>query len=125
LLIWTFVEEFSKAMGKTVETIAKSSLQALHQYQWPGNVRELRNVIERAMILTSGTTLKIDLPGVIAAPVTRRVWSPWPKPNANTSSGFCNSLEGASGARGGAADILGLKPTTLESRMARLGLRRR
>ena len=123
LLIWTFVEEFSKAMGKTVETIAKSSLQALHQYQWPGNVRELRNVIERAMILTSGTTLKIDLPGVIAAPAARLVTL------AEAEREHIQRVLQFTGGRirgaGGAADILGLKPTTLESRMARLGLRRR
>ncbi|NJM13235.1 MAG: sigma-54-dependent Fis family transcriptional regulator, partial [Synechococcaceae cyanobacterium SM1_2_3] len=124
LLIWTFVEEFSKAMGKTVETIAKSSLQALHQYQWPGNVRELRNVIERAMILTSGPTLKIDLPGVIAAPSSLRLVT-LAEAEREHLQRVLQFTQGRIRGAGGAADILGLKPTTLESRMAKLGLRRR
>ncbi len=124
LLIWTFVEEFSKAMGKTVETIAKSSLQALHQYQWPGNVRELRNVIERAMILTSGPTLKIDLPGVITAAASPRLVT-LAEAEREHIQRVLQFTQGRIRGAGGAAEILGLKPTTLESRMARLGLRRR
>jgi transcriptional regulator with GAF, ATPase, and Fis domain len=124
LLVWTFVEEFSKAMGKSVEAIAKSSLQALQHYPWPGNVRELRNVIERAMILASGPSLRIDLPDAAAAPVARGL--------TTLAEAECEHIQRvleATGGRirgaGGAAEILGLKPTTLESRMAKLGLRRR
>ncbi len=122
LLVWTFVEEFSKAMGKPVEAIAQSSLQALQQYAWPGNVRELRNVIERAMILASGSTLKIDLPGA-AAPVSRGLMT-----LAEAEREHIQRVLETTGGRirgiGGAAEILGLKPTTLESRMAKLGLHR-
>ena len=124
LLVWTFVEEFSKAMGKPVEAIAKLSLRALQQYQWPGNVRELRNVIERAMILASGPSLRIDLPGAAAAPVARGLTT-----LAEAEYEHIQRVLEATGGRirgaGGAAEILGLKPTTLESRMAKLGLRRR
>lgn len=124
LLVWTFVEEFSKAMGKPVEAIAKLSLRALQQYQWPGNVRELRNVIERAMILASGPSLRIDLPGAAAAPVVRG-----PATLAEAECEHIQRVLEATGGRirgaGGAAEILGVKPTTLESRMAKLGLRRR
>jgi len=123
LLVWTFVEEFSTAMGKSVETIAKASLRALQQYQWPGNVRELRNVIERAMILASGSTLKIDLPGAVVGPVSRSLST-----LADAEREHIQRVLEATGGRirgaGGAAEILGLKPTTLESRMAKLGLRR-
>ena len=51
LLVWRFVEEFSKAFGKRIDTIDKDSLTALQQSRWPGNIRELRNVVERAMIV--------------------------------------------------------------------------
>ena len=111
-------------MGQSVETIAKSSLQALQQYLWPGNVRELRNVIERAMILASGSTLKIDLPGAGAAPVSRGLTT-----LAELEREHIQQVLESTGGRirgpGGAAEILGLKPTTLESRMTKLGLRRR
>ena len=51
LLVWRFVEEFSKAFGKRIDSIDKDNLAALQQYPWPGNIRELRNVVERAMIV--------------------------------------------------------------------------
>jgi DNA-binding NtrC family response regulator len=54
LLVWHFVEEFSKAFGKRIETVAKSNMEALQRYSWPGNIRELRNVVERAMITAAG-----------------------------------------------------------------------
>lgn len=123
LLVWAFVEEFSKTMGKSVETITKSNLRALRQYQWPGNVRELRNVIERAMILASGPMLKIELPGVAATPISRGLAT-----LAEAEREHIQRALEATGGRirgvGGAAEILALKPTTLESRMAKLGLSR-
>ena len=59
LLVWAFVEEFSKTMGKTIRAIAKDSMETLESYSWPGNIRELRNVIERAMITGAGPTLHV------------------------------------------------------------------
>jgi len=122
-LVWSFVDEFSRAMGKTIEAITKSSLRALQHYSWPGNVRELRNVVERAMILASGPRLVIDLPGSIPLPA--------PQPLATLAEVEREHIQRVlefthwrvRGA-GGAAEILGLPPTTLESRMAKLGLHR-
>ncbi len=122
-LVWSFVDEFSRAMGKTIEAITKSSLRALQHYSWPGNVRELRNVVERAMILVSGPRLVIDLPGSIPLPA--------PQPLATLAEVEREHIQRVlefthwrvRGA-GGAAEILGLPPTTLESRMAKLGLHR-
>ena len=54
LLVWRFVEEFSKAFGKPIDAISRESMAALQRYPWPGNIRELRNVVERAMILAAG-----------------------------------------------------------------------
>ena len=56
LLVWRFVDEFSKAFGKRIDSIDKDSLTALQQYAWPGNIRELRNVVERAMIVRDRPT---------------------------------------------------------------------
>ena len=123
LLVWAFVEEFSKAMGKAVEAIAKSSLRALQQYPWPGNVRELRNTVERAMILASGPNLGIDPPGVVAIPVSPHLAS-LAEVEREHIQRVLESTDGRIRGAGGAAEILGLPPTTLESRMAKLGLRR-
>ena len=62
VLVWSFVKEFEKSMGKTIEKIPQKSIDALRQYTWPGNIRELRNVIENAMIITTGKTLKLIPP---------------------------------------------------------------
>ena len=119
-LVWRFVDEYSAAYGKRIEAIPAPNMAALRQYSWPGNIRELRNAIERAMILTTGRELTI------------------PVPKANDHAAHCSSrlddvqrmhirhvLE-TTGWRirgiGGAANRLGLKPTTLETRMAKLGL---
>jgi transcriptional regulator with GAF, ATPase, and Fis domain len=123
VLVWTFVEEFAKAIGKRIDSVSKDSLAALQQYSWPGNVRELRNLIERAVILSSGTRLVIDLPR------TRPVSAAQSTTNLNDVEArhLRDVLEAANWrvrGTGGAADRLGMKPTTLESRMAKLGIRR-
>src|SRR5208283_3239494 len=63
-LIWFFVQEFSKRMGKRIESIPQKVVEALQAYRWPGNVRELRNITERAMIITTGHVLKLDVPKI-------------------------------------------------------------
>jgi transcriptional regulator with GAF, ATPase, and Fis domain len=58
-LVWAFVDEFSKAMGKRLESISKEHMVALQRYSWPGNIRELRNVVEHAVIISKGPRLAI------------------------------------------------------------------
>jgi formate hydrogenlyase transcriptional activator len=121
-MIWRFVEEFSKAFGKHVESIPKENLTALQQYSWPGNVRELRNVVERTMIVATGPRLTIPVPQTSSAASRRS-----PK-LADVEKEHIRGVLVGTGWRirgaGGAAERLGLKPTTLETRMAKLGLRR-
>ena len=62
LLVWAFVEVFGRRMGKTINSIPRRTMEQLQQYSWPGNVRELSNVIERAMILTTGDSLVVEIP---------------------------------------------------------------
>ena len=62
LLVWRFVDEFSKSFGKRVEAIPRDNMDALQRYSWPGNIRELRNVVERAMIVAVGHNLTIPIP---------------------------------------------------------------
>jgi transcriptional regulator with GAF, ATPase, and Fis domain len=95
----------------------------LQRYQWPGNVRELRNVIERAVILATGRQLVVAAPqaGHRPMPQTAMTLSQLEVEHIRavlTSTGW--RVRGS----GGAAERLGLKPTTLESRMARLGIAR-
>jgi formate hydrogenlyase transcriptional activator len=122
LLSWTFVKEFSNSMGKAIDAIADDSMVALLAYPWPGNIRELRNVIERAMILARGSTLHIKL----GHPALR----PQAANTAGTLEGaerehILRALERCSWRIRGAnaaAEQLGVKPTTLESRIKKLGL---
>lgn len=121
-LVWSFVQEFGTRMGKRIESIPRKGIETLRNYGWPGNVRELRNVIERAMIMSTGSILRIEMPKSIEA--------------INGRSGTLEEIEGrhiidvlnsrgwrVSG-KGGAAEILGLNPKTLESRMKKLGIQR-
>lgn len=122
LLVWKFVAQFSEAFGKRIESIARENMISLQQYSWPGNIRELRNVVERAMISATGSRLTIAVPTPSQSA---------PKQSVNLKDvereHFRSVLE-STGWRirgsSGAADLLGLKPTTLETRMAKLGLHR-
>ncbi len=126
LLAWEFVKELRESMGKPIDHIAEDSMAALLAYPWPGNVRELRNVIERAMILARGSTLSVSL-GPAPAPTLAAATAPAASLAASERAHILRVLE-QTGWRirgsGGAAERLAIKPTTLESRMKRLGLRR-
>ena len=124
MLAWTFIGEFSAAMGKRIDRIADDSMSAMEAYAWPGNVRELRNVIERAMILTNGPVLEITLAKAAMPSVT--VVAPTTLVDAERAH-ILAALTQAGGrirGTGGAAELLDIKPTTLESRIQKLGIRR-
>ncbi|HEX2339224.1 MAG TPA: sigma 54-interacting transcriptional regulator [Vicinamibacterales bacterium] len=124
LLVWRFVEEFSKSFGKRIDAIPNENMAALQRYAWPGNIRELRNVVERAMIVAIGTRLTIPL----TASETRPATKPRTTTLADLEKAHIRLVLENTGWRirgaGGAAEQLGLKPTTLETRMAKLGLAR-
>jgi transcriptional regulator with GAF, ATPase, and Fis domain len=121
-LVWRFVNELSKRLGKHVEVIPDENMATLRQYGWPGNIRELRNVVERAVILATGPRLTITLPAAPAGTHQRGATL------ADVEREHIRSVLESAGWRirgaGGAAERLGLKPTTLETRMAKLGLSR-
>jgi transcriptional regulator with GAF, ATPase, and Fis domain len=122
-LAWTFVDEFARSCGKTIESISEESLRELQRYRWPGNVRELRNVIERAVILATGPELVAVAPRVDHERMPRRAMT-LTELEASHIRAVLASTEWRARGSGGAAERLGLKPTTLESRMARLGIER-
>jgi len=120
LLVWSFLEEFSSRMGKRITRVQRKTMDALQRHTWPGNIRELRNVIEHAAIITSGDTLRIpmfDEPAPAAA-------------SEQTLAGaerehILRALERTGGqVKGpkGAAAKLGINPSTLFSRMKKLGI---
>jgi formate hydrogenlyase transcriptional activator len=123
LLSWTFVKEFSNSMGRRIDEIADESMLALQEYHWPGNVRELRNVIERAMILNRGPRLSIKLGHTTLRPIALAATAGSLDEAERTiilqAVEQCNwRIRGSNGA----AALLDIKPTTLESRIKKLGL---
>ncbi len=119
-MVSALVSEFGAAFGKNIESIAKESMEALQRYSWPGNVRELRNVIERSMIVASGPKLWVDPPRPMdsasqADLSVRAVEREHIRRVLQTTGGRIRG-------KNGAAEILQMKPTTLESRMAKLGI---
>jgi transcriptional regulator with GAF, ATPase, and Fis domain len=122
--VWHFVEQFAESFGKRIDSIAPESMAALQRHSWPGNIRELRNVVERAMIGASGPRLTIPLPSPrLRSASTAGVHS---LRLVDVQKAHIRGVLETTGWRvrgmGGAADRLGLRPTTLETRMARLGL---
>src|SRR4029077_16678867 len=136
LLVRHFVQQFSRRMNRSVETIPSETMNALVRYDWPGNIRELQNVIERAVIVSTGPVLKAPLDDL-----RTRV------PSAEASNGGGASEDGGN-MRGvledaerkqilaalkqanwvlagpsGAAALLGMKRSTLQAHMQRLGIR--
>jgi transcriptional regulator with GAF, ATPase, and Fis domain len=121
-LVWHFVQEYSNTLEKPIDSIAPENIELLQRYPWPGNIRELRNVVERAMILARGPRLTIPLPATAPAVGGRSVRL------ADVQKEHIRKVLESVGWRirgsNGAAIRLGLRPTTLETRMAKLGLAR-
>jgi PAS domain S-box-containing protein len=121
-LVWSFVQEFCKRMGKRIESIPQKDVEALQAYPWPGNIRELRNVTERAMIITTGHALHLDVPK-IAQSGTKQSGTLEEVEKRSIIDALKTTGWRVSG-KDGAAEILGINPKTLESRMQRLGIQR-
>lgn len=122
LLVQSFVQKFSKKLGKPIEKIPQKTMAALQQYVWPGNIRELENVIERAVITTQDTVLHVELPRT--QPLTMK---PRKRLDEMEREYILQVLEDTNWTIGGdygAASILGLPPSTLRSRMQKLGIKR-
>jgi len=119
-LVWHFVEECSGGLGKRIETISDANMQELQQHTWPGNIRELRNVVERAMILATGPRLSLPVPRTtVSSTIPSTKIDDVQREHIRTVLERVGwRIRGLSGA----ADQLGLRPTTLETRMAKLGL---
>jgi len=126
LLVKHFVMKYNGKIGKRVETIPEKTMNALHDYSWPGNVRELENVIERAVIVSMGSQL--ELGEWLPKPSVTQTGARMPRLEELDRDHIIKALEltawRVSGERG-AAKLLGLKPTTLDARMKKLGIRKK
>ena len=123
MLVESLAREFGEAMGKSFRSVSRSDLEKLSHYPWPGNIRELRNVVERAAILSPGPTLEVELPagGGGSAPAGALTMDDAEREHIRS---VLEMTGWQVGGKGGAAEILAMKPSTLRSRMAKLGLLR-
>jgi formate hydrogenlyase transcriptional activator len=125
LLIRYFTQKYAKRMNRPIEEVASAAIEALNRYEWPGNIRELQNVIERSVILTPGRVLQIALPEVpkSSMPAAR---APRMEESAERERILRALRESGGKVAGpdGAAARLGLRRTTLQSRMKKLGIER-
>ncbi|MEJ2168503.1 MAG: sigma 54-interacting transcriptional regulator [Desulfobacterales bacterium] len=125
LLARFFVEKTSKRLGKSIEQVTESVVQKLQNYAWPGNVRELENVIERAVINSSGPRLR--LADDLAGPARKQTTPSLKSMQETEKDHILRVLEQTNwridGAKG-AAVILDMNPSTLRSRMRKLGIQK-
>jgi formate hydrogenlyase transcriptional activator len=139
MLVHYFIEKYAAKIGQRIESVDPETMRLLVAYPWPGNVRELENVIERAVILSSGPMLTVE-PHALRMPTAATAAVATPNGTASPASGdtartlaesqrrhIIHALEQCNwvieGPRG-AATMLGLHPNTLRSRMKKLGIRR-
>jgi formate hydrogenlyase transcriptional activator len=146
LLVRYFVQKFSRRLNKSVAFVPAEAMEALAGYSWPGNIRELENFIERAVLLSPGRELRVPVSELKSAAAaggasddSHPSLSPASLPSSVSSSASISTLEDAerqhilralrrtewriAGPKG-AAVVLGMKRTTLQARMRKLGIRR-
>lgn len=125
-LVRYFTQKFAKAMDKRIERIPSSAMDALTAWPWPGNIRELQNLVERAVILSPGTELRVPLSELKASSDAGESQSAETLEDVERR-GILAALKACGGVVGGsdgAAARLGLKRTTLHSKMKKLGIER-
>lgn len=138
LLATYFTQKIARRMNRNIDCIPRDALEQLSRYPWPGNVRELENVIERAVILTRGNTLNIQLHELnipkhsrlktaleTPSSLEKRMQTAAPENDDEERDRIIAALKATNGVVAGArgaATRLGLKRTTLLSRMQRLGI---
>jgi len=140
-LSYFITEKFSKRYGKTVERISEQMLSQLEEYNWPGNIRELENILEQALILQNGGS-ELTLNPMLSEKIRRKnnpIESIYTDATAKTFddikqiqrqvqiehiSSVLEKTGGRIRGKDGAAELLNEKPTTLESKMAKLGIKK-
>ena len=121
-LVRYFTQKFARRMNKRVESISQETMDALVRYPWPGNVRELENLIERAVILTRGATLQIPISELRPAATETASTVTLEEAERDHIRRVLDRSNGVVGGPNGAAAKLGMKRTTLQSKMKKLGI---
>jgi formate hydrogenlyase transcriptional activator len=126
LLVRHFAQQFARRMYKTIETIPSDTMQVLIRYPWPGNIRELQNIIERAVIISPGPVLQVPLTDLNPRAAPAR---PMPQDTLEDAErkhilAALEATQWVLGGVNGAAIRLGMKRSTLQFRMRKLGIAR-
>jgi formate hydrogenlyase transcriptional activator len=125
LLVNFFLSKFGKKLGKEVRGVSQKSIDSLLHYDWPGNVRELQNIVERAVVLASGTIVQIDEAMMRSGEMAREsAVDTLENAERNHILRALNETHWVVHGKKGAAEILGINPSTLRSRMEKLGIKR-
>src|ERR1700748_1335055 len=139
LLVRHFAGQFARRMNRTIDTIPSETMSVLVAYHWPGNIRELQNLVERAVILSTGPVLNVPLGDLQSPPHAAAPASAPANVHSNGRPRKIETLEEVErrhvletleatdwvvGGPKGAAVLLGLKRSTLQVRMEKLGIRR-
>ncbi len=125
LLVRHLVQKLSQRMGRNIEVVPANIVQALTEWSWPGNVRELENLLERAVILSPGRVLRVPLGELHATPIDVALDHSLENAEREHILKVLRETRGVISGPDGAAHRLGLKRTTLQSKMEKLGIKRR
>jgi transcriptional regulator with GAF, ATPase, and Fis domain len=126
LLVSYFVDNFCRELGRSPLRVELQNFQRLTLYQWPGNIRELENVVKRAVVCSTGEVLNVECLDEVIAPAANgnlRDEQTWSAIERETMIAAIRKANRKIGGRSGAAELLGLKRTTLYSKMKRLGVK--
>lgn len=132
-LVMAFLQKYAKRMGKPIESVSREAMKLLVDYSWPGNIRELQNVIERGVVLSRASVLRLG-PDLLPIEAEPAIQSPFTAADGNSESleevqrrhilRVLEKTRGIISGPQGAGAILNLHPNTLRSLMNRLGIRR-
>jgi len=122
LLVRYFAQKYARRMEKQIESVPTATMKKLSRWQWPGNIRELENFIERSVILTHGSALQVPVGEFAGQSNVAPVPTPTDSAERNQILEVLKETAGRVAGPKGAATRLGLKRTTLISRMKKLGI---
>jgi len=121
LLVRHFTQKYARRMGKSIDAVPAAVMQKLMRWHWPGNVRELENLVERSVILTSGSTLTVSLPQKMSGAIDAAAVIGYHEEQARILN-ILRETKGRISGPNGAALRLGVKRSTLLDRMKKLGI---
>lgn len=124
LMVQSFIERFSRKLGKQITSISKETMKTLQDYPWPGNVRELESIIERAVILSPGPVLQLVDKLKISSPILSSAVRTLEETERNQIMKILEETGWRIEGHDGAAAILGLHASTLRARMHKIGILR-